>query len=465
MDYISKTKGIIDKISGTTRKTLQKRRNIPFDLLQKFMTVGEYRVGPAEATPKAQNFDLIVYKDNDGILHQALRPIDSDDLAPTYVRKFDKRLDRFRAFHNVKTKRRYIVEQQLDEFTDYINHHVRKGENSVNIGILTDTHYKDSDSIDFYGYNGLTHVREFNYLEDKNILDLKAHLGDWIDGSDTGLVGERQLKTLQRVYKSDKVNYAIIKGNHDENDKFDEHHDLKASFPKNEFEDIMWPEMYRQKGINYISRKHGVAYFDKDDLRIITVNTSDVPYVLDDQGKKKYDIKLVLGLREDQIQEIIEILEDSSNKKIVLMSHANPINRKGLNALKYNGRSLHELLVAFNQQEKGFLNSHDVPEEFRLANSFDFTKVKNASVIAYLCGHRHTEYQYRINGIQYILFNCSALMGPNHAMTPQFNKRINRKIDHANESAGYVVNFDLNKKIIQVFGYGATFRKRRLYRI
>lgn len=464
MNIIKKTQGMLDKLSGATRKMRLKKREIPFDEMQQYMTVGEYRVGVAQDTPNGKDYDLIVYKDDEGVLHQALRPVDASDLAPEYVRKFDKRLDRYQAFVSKKTGRRYIVERQLDDFVAYVKRHIRQDVGSVNIGILTDTHYKASDSIDFYGHNGLTHVKEFNYLEEKDILDLKAHLGDWMDGSDPGLVDEQELISLRKAFRSNKTNFAIVKGNHDENDKFDEHHDLKASFPENEFEDIMWPTMYFQKGIHYISRKHGVAYFDKDDIRFITVNTSDVPYILDAQGKKKYDTKITLAIREDQMQEIIEILEVSSDKKIVFMSHANPINRKGGNALKYNGRSLHELLVAFNQREKGYLNSRDVPEEFSLANSFDFTKVKNAKVIAYFCGHRHTEDQYRINGIQYVLFNCSALMGPNHALTTQYNKRWNRRYDHKSESAGYIVNIDPHRHLMQVFGYGASSR-RRLYRI
>ncbi|PWT66335.1 serine/threonine protein phosphatase, partial [Limosilactobacillus reuteri] len=76
------------------------------------------------------------------------------------------------------------------QLVDYVKKHSRDGYNSINIGVLTDTHYKDADSIDFYGHNGLRHVKEFNYLEDKDVLDLKAHLGDWMDGSDPGLVGE-----------------------------------------------------------------------------------------------------------------------------------------------------------------------------------------------------------------------------------------------------------------------------------
>ena len=142
------------------------------------------------------------------------------------------------------------------------------------------------------------------------------------------------------------------------------------------------------------------------------------------------------------------------------MRHGNSINRKGGNALKYNGRSLHELLVAFNQREKGYLHSRNVPPEFELNNDFDFTGIKNARILAYFCGHRHVEDQYRINGIQYVLFNCSALMGPNHALTTAFNKQLDRRIDHESEFAGYVVNVDLKLHLLQVFGYGAASFRR-----
>lgn len=462
MNIIKKTNGMIDKFSGAVKKIRRQKDDKSFDALQKYMTVGQYQVGPEQQTPYGKEYELVVYKDDEGTLHQALRSVDADDLAPEYVRKYDKKLGRYRAFVNKKTGRRYIVEQYLDKVIEYINHHTRP--DTVNIGVLTDTHYKDADSIDFYGHNGLRHVKEFNYLEEKNVLDLKAHLGDWIDGSDAGLISEQELFSLSRTFKTDKINFAIVKGNHDDNDKFDEHHDLKASFPENEFEDIMWPAMYAQRGANYISRKHGVVYFDKGDVRVITVNTSDVPYILNEKGQKKYDSKIALAIREDQMQEIIEILESSSDKQIIFMSHGSPITHRGNNALKYNGRSLHELLVAFNQREKGYLNSHDVPAQFMLANDFDFTKIKNAKIIAYFCGHRHIEDQFRINGIQYILFNCSALMGPNHALTTRYNKRWDRRYDLPSEYAGYVVNIDTKRHIMQIFGYGAA-SKRRIYRI
>ncbi|MBW7987494.1 metallophosphoesterase [Lactobacillus helveticus] len=461
MKLLKHIKGIVDKIVGARKRSAMNKDDELLDPMQKYTTIGEYHVDAEDGTPDGKKFVLTVYQDKDGVLRQALSSESTTELAPEYVRKYSDELGRFRAFHNKKTGRRYLVEDYLDDYVSEVKKHIRDGKNSVNLGVITDTHFKDKDSVDFYGWNGLQHVQEFSYLEKFGLLDLKAHLGDWIDGSDAGLIGESELIKLKDSFKSDKVPYLNIKGNHDENDKFDEHHDLKASFPENEFENIMWPDMYRQKGIHYVSRQHGVAYFDIDDVRVVSVNTSDVPYILDNKGHKRYDTKITLAVREDQIEEIIEILTKSSNKKIVFMSHANPINRKGSNALKYNGRSLHELLVAFNQREKGRMHaSEGEPAEFRLSNYFDFTKVKNARIIAYFCGYRHREDQYRINGIQYILFNCSALMGPNHSLTTKYNKNLNRKIDHNNEFAGYIVNIDLKHHRIQSFGYGAASRRR-----
>lgn len=465
MKLLKHTKGIVDKIVdkivGARKRSAMDKDGELLDPMQKYTTIGEYHVDAEDGTPDGKKFVLTVYQDKDGILRQALSSESTTELAPEYIRKYSNELGRFRAFHSKKTGRRYLVEDYLDNYVSEVKKHIREGKNSVNIGVITDTHFKDKDSVDFYGWNGLQHVQEFAYLEKFGLLDLKAHLGDWIDGSDAGLIGESELIKLKDSFKSDKVPYLNIKGNHDENDKFDEHHDLKASFPENEFENIMWPDMYRQKGIHYVSRQHGVAYFDIDDVRVVSVNTSDLPYILDNKGHKRYDAKITLAVREDQIEEIIEILTKSSNKKIIFMSHANPINRKGSNALKYNGRSLHELLVAFNQREKGRMHaSHGEPAEFRLSNYFDFTKVKNARIVAYFCGHRHREDQYRINGIQYILFNCSALMGPNHSLTTKYNKNLNRKIDHNNEFAGYIVNVDLKRHRIQSFGYGAASRRR-----
>lgn len=437
-----------------TKKTQSVSKVSDFDELQSYLEVGEYQVNFAVDGQEKKDYTLTVYQDDKGVLRQALRSAENPKLTPQYLRKYDDKLHRFRLFYDVKKHVRPQVAFDLAAFAQNVKENVHQG--SINIGIITDTHFKDTDSSDFYGWNGLRHLREFNSLQESGVLDFKVHLGDWIDGSDAGLVGENELTKMRDVFKMGHTPFFIIKGNHDENDKFDEHHDMKASFPENEFESIMWPAMYRQAALKWVSTRHGVAYIDFANLRLISVNTSDIPYLIDASGKKRYDTKLTLAIREDQVEELIEILANSSGKQIIVMSHGNPIDRHGNNALKYNGRSLHELLVAFNQRQKGKMHAKDVPVEFNLSNDFDFTKVKDAKVIAYFAGHRHKEDQFRINGIQYVIFNCSALMGPNYNLTTKYNQAWNRQMDLPTESSAYIANVDLASHQLKIFGYGAA---------
>lgn len=284
MDLFKYTMGMIDKAIGASKtRTVRKNGGELLDPMQKYLTVGEYHVDARDATPDDRPFTLTVYKDDQGVLHQALSPESTDILAPEYDRKFIPELNRFKAFRSRKTGRRYVVEDYLSRFVADVKREIREGEDSVNISVITDTHFKNVDSLDFYGWNGLMHVREFSYLDELGLLDLKCHLGDWIDGSDAGLISESELMKLRDSFRSARVPYLMIKGNHDENDKFDEHHDLKASFPEKEFEKIMWPDMYKQPRIHYISRQHGVAWFDFGHVRVISLNTSDIPYRLDEK--------------------------------------------------------------------------------------------------------------------------------------------------------------------------------------
>lgn len=216
MNLFKHTKGIVDKIVGARRRSSMDKDGEMLDPMQKYTTIGEYHVGAEDGTPDGKNFVLTVYQDKDGVLHQALSSENTTKLAPEYIRKYSEELGRFRDFNNKETGRRYRVENYLDNYVSEIKDNIREGKNSVNIGVITDTHFKDKDSVDFYGWNGLQHVQEFSYLDQSGMLDLKAHLGDWIDGSDAGLVSEGELIKLKNSFKSETVPYLNIKGNHDE---------------------------------------------------------------------------------------------------------------------------------------------------------------------------------------------------------------------------------------------------------
>lgn len=332
---------------------------------------------------------------------------------------------------------------------------------SFTMAVITDTHTKDTFSSDFYGINGLIHTQELGFFDQNNKLDLKVHLGDAIDGSTTPENSKTLLRLTVRALNNSKLPFAMVKGNHDDNDKYDEHTlSKKASFTSSSYDNIVKPVLYDQPQIKYISEDSGVFYFDKGEVRTIFINTSDVPYELNHQGVKKYDVKKVRAVRNYQVMDLIAILEKSSGKKVVVLGHSPLLSEKGEDGLSFNGISLHELFVAFNQRVKGKVDNK-LENEFALNVEFDFSKVNDAKISAYICGHKHVEKNYKFDDINYILLNCSALMGKNHGLTTNYNKKWDRKINEPSEFAGYIVDINPKTNILSVLGYGAATNIRQ----
>lgn len=365
------------------------------------------------------------------------------------------------AFQGIRGKIVYrdFVKNNFKEFVEQVVD-PKVSNRSFTIAVITDTHAKDTNSTSFYGINGLMHTQELNILDKCSKIDMKAHLGDAIDGSDTPENSKTLLRMIVRTLNNSNKPFALVKGNHDDNDKFDEHTiSKKASFGEDTYKEIVNPSLYNQPQIQYISEDTGVFYFDKGAVRTIYINTSDVPYLLTARGIKKYDIKKVRAIRQQQFDEVIEILQNSSNKKIAIFGHAPLLDAKGENGLTYNGRTMHELLVAFNNNLKGEVDN-GMGDDFKIKSKFDFSEVKNSKIIAYICGHKHIETNYRYDDIDYVLLNCSALMGKNHGLTTQYNKTWDRKLNHVNEFAGYVVDIDSQRGILSVFGFGSASKQR-----
>ena len=117
MKIFRQTRGLVDKMMGAKKRSSLHRDSKMIDSMQSFTTIGEYHVDQKEDTPGGKPYVLTVYKDEKGVLHQALSPESTQKLAPEYVRMFDEDLGHFRAFKNTETGRRYQVERYLDQFT------------------------------------------------------------------------------------------------------------------------------------------------------------------------------------------------------------------------------------------------------------------------------------------------------------------------------------------------------------
>lgn len=280
-----------------------------------------------------------------------------------------------------------------------------------------------------------------------------------IDGSDEGPVSAALLGKVSAYLSQGQTPYFIAKGNHDENDKYDEKitAPLHPSFGEHTYDNHILKHLLDQSGFKIIDPATGTGYLDKGTLRILVVNTCDVPYVLQENGLKKYDHKRLMGLRQQQVTAIAQLLAASADRQLVVFGHADLVNRKRRNsAVNYNGRALHELLVAFNRHLAGRVQTRYDDATFELDVPFDFSKTGTAQVWAYVCGHRHVDTTYQVDGLRYILLNCSALMGRRHKLTTRYNRLWDRHYGNPTEYAGYVLDLNAQRRQLTVMGYGAA---------
>ncbi|MCH4169967.1 MAG: metallophosphoesterase [Lactobacillus sp.] len=386
---------------------------------------------------------------------QVLVPVQlADDVGGTgYYRSYSTQFKRYNSWLDLANHQRVWVQRYLTRWVAPLVDNLAP--DSLTLGVITDTHAVTGVNKTYYGSNGWRHVQELNLLADTGLLDLKVHLGDMIDGSQAPAVSKQALAQIIQTLGQGPTPFMAVKGNHDDNDKYDEHHPGPASFSANTYANIVQRPLANQTLLKSQGRLH---YFDKGQLRLIFIDTCDVPYALDDKGQKRYDMKKVMALRQQQFEDIIALLTVSQNKTICFMGHADLAQPKGKGAVTYNGTTLQELFQAFNQHAKGRIQTKGRPADFTVNTSFDFRHTGTAKIAAYICGHRHRERAYQLGGVQYIWLNCSALMGKHHALTTKYNRHWDRHQGDVTEFAGYVLNFNAQTQKLLVFGYGAASR-------
>ncbi|HIY91554.1 metallophosphoesterase family protein [Companilactobacillus sp. HBUAS56275] len=330
-------------------------------------------------------------------------------------------------------------------------------DDTVTLSVLTDTHAKAIASASYYGINGIRHIIEANSVSDAVDLDLNVHLGDLIDGSDKPEISRGLLKFAVENYENSKPPFFLLEGNHDENDKYDEHRFFgSASFHRDDYDSLVTKYDFEQSGIFRLNPVSKVGWYDKGDIRIVFIDTSDIPYILSN-GSKKYDFKKVRGVREQQLEDLITILENTVDKHVIVMGHANIVSPSGRSALNFNGDLIQQLLVSFNNKNSGQLKN-ELTGDFGVNLRYDFSSTGISKVTTYICGHMHYEKNYKVSEINHIILNCSALMGKKHGLTTDYNKKWDRRYNEISELAGYFINIDPNKLRLQIFGYGAATR-------
>lgn len=327
----------------------------------------------------------------------------------------------------------------------------------LKIAVITDTHDKMRPSATYYGPTGLMHVSEQSYLAALLGVDLRVHLGDAIDGSERPFTSRVRLALLSGTLATGPSQFMLAKGNHDDNDKYAETHAGRGAFMPAEYDALVQPAIMSQDQIHVAAG--GIQYRDYARLRIIILNTSDNA-VSRQLGRKVPDEKRMLAVREPQLRALATILAGAGQRDVLVMAHAPAMRPGGRAGLTHGTEAIQTLLEAYRTRSRGrFVIPEPADSYYGGTVDYDFTHV-NGRFVAYLAGHWHTEAQYQVHGVNYALLNCSALMGPYHLITTEYNRAWHRRLGTSTESAGYVLGIDTKRRRLVILGYGAASKVR-----
>ncbi|OFI06978.1 3',5'-cyclic adenosine monophosphate phosphodiesterase CpdA [Clostridium acetireducens DSM 10703] len=332
----------------------------------------------------------------------------------------------------------------------------RKKNNFIIFEFITDSHYDETSG---FRDKAIKHFREVKEMSRLIGSDFVIHGGDIIDGYDKKNKSIMYLdKVLGELCKNNQCPTFYAVGNHDDNSYYNvrntpqSHHNVIS---KREFYNITIGKYI--KGIIVDEKNPEGMYYYKDfpnkKLRIIVLNTNDIPEIYHENGKPKYNGILQYGISNEQLNWVANKALDFSNKedkkewKTIFFSHVS-INKK-INYDKSipNGDIMMKVIESFKYGKK--YKSNKTKGDFGQYVNVDFSSQGSMDVIAVINGHVHMDNSDKVNGIMYISTLNSVPIQISPYLAPK------RYIKTFVENAFDIFSIDTNNRKIYIDRYGA----------
>ncbi|MBO5177773.1 MAG: metallophosphoesterase [Lachnospiraceae bacterium] len=293
------------------------------------------------------------------------------------------------------------INTKWDEFSQEIKD--VQGPDIFSILYATDIHYIRKFAMYVPAYYKVKEMVEFSQFAG---FDLLALTGDLVDGNTTLKRQKRDLGDLISLVREAKTTAVLIsKGNHD---------DCSWYAYKNSMgiEAVLSPEAWYSYVVNPIRVQYpitvdtenitgGYYYIDYPlhKIRVININTNDLPVVMDEEGKlrKEYCGQWNFGISEKQLKWLVETLSfEEDGWSVVFMSHEFLTNEQNDKIVR-NGDLAWKIIQAYKRNEKGSVTSEEAHLEAHV--QFDFTNNQSNDVLVYMFGHRHVDLSFVLDGI------------------------------------------------------------------
>ncbi|GIN74850.1 hypothetical protein J14TS2_53250 [Bacillus sp. J14TS2] len=285
--------------------------------------------------------------------------------------------------------------------------------------ILTDTHV-DRESPEYKKSLIARQVFDHaNYVTGMYDLSFKVHLGDWVDGWKEPVKELADINdVIGRFFKDpNTLNYGVL-GNHDNSGVYareqnEEHRDpflLSDLIPKDLQDNLM---VYRTND-DQVSWGNNMYYrdFENDNIRVIFLNSYDVPYTTNDDGYLYHDPFHQSAYGKEQVNDYIDALETTPDDyQVMIMSH-NIFDNVYKDDTMFNGDTMRRITTAFQNSRTDEIYTTDIdPTDpdywyYEIERDIDFANRPKNRVIGSFSGHVHNDGYHICEGVRYIQQLC-----------------------------------------------------------
>lgn len=302
-----------------------------------------------------------------------------------------------------------------DEYPDYIQKAVseavakiQKVQNrrSVTFGFMTDLHYSQTYNHDIRAKRLMNAYHGVKTRTGSDMLILGGDLTN--DGTPEYKVNNyRELRAL-----IDDESYFPANGNHDDNSIWDQV--IKAETSTNH---LSTEELYNifynhlpKAGAKFDEKNPGLYYYydnSTSKVRYIFLDTSDIPYKVDEKGRLVYTKQHTFAISQNQVDWFINeaLAVPDEGYDIVVVAHT----------FTYDGDSNAKRLNLVNDILDAYKTGNDIDSkycegDFLVDVKTNFKDKKRGNIVACFAGHYHRDFvKYTDLGIPLIFIDCTIM--------------------------------------------------------
>ena len=285
-------------------------------------------------------------------------------------------------------------------------------EDCVSFGFIPDLHYEDTI---YYNSSTAKLVEDLNLIHKTYPISAAYLGGDNIANSYNRSALKRSIPKMISSFRAFDFPLHVLKGNHDDNSLRGRIENKNEAKVNAELTDAELTELYNNsKATGNDNALYSFTDFEPQKVRIIYLNSIDVPYILD--GKKiRYPGQWCYGYQQKQLEFFAKQALNFSDKtdsgewKVVILQHLT--SATGFtDGTVYNEDVFWGILDAFQKAESYNTPKSSGTGDFAVQLDVDYTQQQPGIVVGIIQGHLHRDKSSKVNQVNVIATRKSGLL-------------------------------------------------------